>query len=223
MKRLEKEILLEQPDSASTPEGNESYPALQFEELFGLHGIGAQWLMPDRKTMKAVESELWQQNILTLNIDRKTLLTNELAATYPVIATRFRKAKGYARVFNALNPQLETIQFDKNSWRHLRGFLHGVVSGFNTDDIAAWIDKTLNNHEETNALKERIIQQYNTAASKSWYPLTLRKEFDRLAQEGIYHNRITLAGIQWEPCPKTIQNIHSQLDKKHAPLANQSP
>ena len=211
---MERDFLSEHPGS------DESYPALRFERHFGLYNIGVQWKMPNGKTMKEVEHELWNNGVLNHSFDINTVLTPAIAASCPAIEHKFEKAVKLREIFNALNPELKTVKLDTKNWDQLRGFIHGVVSGLNKDDIQGWIDGTLD-YELNNNLAEIIIEQYFLPPGESWYPQTLRDEFNEMAQQCTGISRELIAGKHWVASATTIQKIHTQLNEKHnyRPLA----
>jgi hypothetical protein len=186
-----------------------TYPALRFERLFGLQNIGQHWAMPGGKTMLGVQDRLWR-NVIYFDHDQNPSLAEAKATGNTQKIYKFERGQRYARIFNHLNPALAAIPFDQEDWRHLRGFLHGVVSGFNADDIEDWI------HNRTDRagceiLRKRIAAQFYTPQQESWYPQHLREKFQSRATPC---QSLLLAQISWLPGARTIQAINDQLDKK---------
>jgi hypothetical protein len=180
-----------------------TYPALRFERFFGLRDIGQRWAMPNGMTMKAVEAELKREVIFLDNGPPSQEKTQSFLQ-------RSACGQSYARAFNALNPRLSAIQADWDNWKHLRGFLHGVTSGFNEDDINEWIHGRTDAYE-CDPLRNRIAAQFYRNPEKSWYPESLREKFNDRAR---IYSPLLLAHIHWIPCTKTIRRINEQLDAK---------
>lgn len=200
-------------------EHDETYPALKFQRHFGLRDIGCEWTMPDGKTMYETEQALWYNEILALNFPIETILTPELAAQRSDIADTFDRAHKIADTLRALNPALRDIDVDPANWGELRGFIHGVVSGFNTDDIQYWI-KGGRRGADLDGLRDRIYNESRKKPEESWYPQSLTDKFNGFAHAmGV--DRI--AFIYWVPCPKTIGRIHAQLDEKQQKPQSPSP
>lgn len=159
--------------------------------------------------MKAMEDLLWEEGVLTSDIELDTVLDVD---SNPQVVQKFAKAMAYLEDFTKLNPDLASIQFHKNDWKALRGVLHGVVSGFNIDDIEVWANGVRNNAEKAK-LMHRIIQQFSKPEmlDSANCPRGLRQCFLDAAGENF-------SIINWIPCSKTIENIQAQLDSKYGAI-----
>lgn len=197
-------------DPAATPDDSTT-PALRFERLFGLENIGRRWIMPGGATMMAVEAQL-KQGVISLDDDNDATLAEAHATGHRHQVEKFRRGLDYARIFNHLNPALRPVQVDWDNWGQLRGFLHGVTSGFNEDDLENWIQGGRYT-AECQTLQKRIAAEFYKVPEKSWYPESLREKFSARATPC---PPLLLAQMCWFPCAKTIRNIHQQFDRKSA-------
>jgi hypothetical protein len=178
-----------------------SYPALRFERLFELENIGRGWTMPDGISMKEMEDRMWQD----------VLISAWDHACFQEESSKLMK------VFNQLNPELTSIDVNMNDHMSIRGFLHGIVSGFNAKDIDAFINNKRASGAEKD-LEERILKEYQKPPHKSWYPHELREEFAELTRRGVRYPPQMLARVSWVPAADTIKNIQAQLDLKESSL-----
>lgn len=195
-----------------------SYPAPWFERLFGLSGIGVRWVMLGGKSMKEMEDQLLNEGLLNrYGTNGETVIKPEDCGNAQQVAAKLNEAQKYARIFIDLNPALQSARFDPDDWEQLKGFLWGVTSGLNVDDINAWNE---NNFDRAmiGALRRRIADEYQKEPENSWYPQALREQFQKVSgpQE-------IIAAIRWVPSAQTIGKINDQLDQKervrHTPVS----
>lgn len=189
---------------------DDSYPALKCARLLGLRDIGVNWRMPDNLTMSETEASLWDNGILDCHIDLQLRRRSG-------VASLFNQAADYADAFTALNPDLKSVSFNRDLWRDMRGFIHGVVSGFNLDDITLWVKDDFCEKERARKLTEklhgRIIAEYHKPLEKSRYPQELRMAFMKQQQIRILSDR-ELSCVRWAPHSRTVEKISRQLDAK---------
>ncbi|HIF25140.1 MAG TPA: hypothetical protein EYQ41_03090 [Micavibrio sp.] len=201
------------------PAEDDTYPALKFQRLFQMEdrNIGRSWRMPNGMSMVAVEQAMWKSGLLELWDDclLETRLTSDLAEQKPRIAERFALAENLADTFILLNPELRDVSFDRAHWYELRGFLHGVVSGFNPDDLQAWIDKTIN-YPLIDELQDYIRQEFYAPESQSTYPPSLRRYFNEKVAAGHPYVDYELHAVLWAPSEKTVYRIYDELEARRA-------
>lgn len=200
------------------PSGNDdTYPALRFQRLFQMEeqNIGRRWRMPNGMSMLDAEKALWKNKVLELweAFSLDTYLTSEIAENHPEVAARFALASNIADAFILLNPDLRTVDFDRKHWHELRGFLHGVVSGFNTDDLQAWIDGTIN-YPLVSELQDYIREQFHAPESESVYPPQLRAQFNARAHEDNVYLDYEVHGLLWAPSEITVYRIFDTFEAR---------
>ena len=199
-----------------------SNPALEFATHFDMPDIGVAWVMPDGLDLKTMEARLWHEGLLNHDFPLDTTLTPVTAVRSPAIAEAFARAQYYADIFIALNPRLAAVTFDSANWDSLRGFIHGVVSGFNEDDLQSWIDKTID-YNLIDSLRHRIADEFRKAAGESIYPQALRRHFMDAAASGRDVHKIDVAYIYWAPSPATIAKITAAFDARERTLSQPVP
>ena len=201
------------------PAEDDTYPALKFQRLFQMEdkNIGRKWRMPNGMSMAAVEQAMWKSGLLELWDDclLETRLTSDLAEKNPKIAERFGLAENIADALILLNPELRDVSFDRAHWHELRGFLHGVVSGFNTDDLQAWIDKSIN-YPMIDELQDYIRQEFYAPEAESIYPTSLRRHFNAKVSAGHPYVEYELHAVLWAPSERTIYRIFDELEARRA-------
>jgi hypothetical protein len=179
-------------------------PALIFEDAFGFEDIGKRWNMPHGQTLEDAEFEMWGTAILR----HVSTATSE----------NLEYANLYADMFINLNPELAVVDFDSADYESTRDFVHGIVSGFNIDDIKSFLSG--NRHaSQRDALADRLKAQLQK--TPSWIPMVA----EELSQHPIFNNVIpdgkTII-IQWMPSLKTIERINDQCDQKDIALETQT-
>lgn len=106
--------------------------------------------------------------VLSGGFDIYTILTPSLAEQRPDIKETFQKAHEYVDIFKSLNPELGQIGIDPDNWEQVRGFVHGVVSGFNVHDVNAWVTQTLD-YQLKDKLRERMMD-FEGECEMQWIP-----------------------------------------------------
>jgi hypothetical protein len=180
-------------------------PSLSFQAYFDLEGIGNNWIMPEGKSLAEMETQLWKEGAFSTSHGSNSASQHRTLPQY------------YADTFLKLNPELHAVELDRNDPYEVRHFIHGVVSGFNADDIKDWISRKPKHVDEKERLIDRFKAEFDKAASQSWYPSDYRDMVQLLLAYGVERSDSTCP-MSWMPSLHTIESIHRQCDEKDAAI-----
>ena len=187
---------------------NRSYmaPALRFEEITGIEGVGHTYKMPNGISMEYMEKLLPGADFSLFQMKRVipadeklrfgwAMAAEKVASLATTMETKYQKL---VDIFCDLNPDLKNVKFDRQDISACRNFIWGVTSGFNPDDIQHFLKRA---HPQS--AEEKQDQMMGERAR-------LMKRCDEI----FGRDRCVM---QWVASPATAAYIHEQLDQRYGP------
>lgn len=107
--------------------------AEDFENKYGVAGISHDYLLPEGRTARDIELELWFSSQGRMLEWRSNMVDKIIA----------------------LNPELSDLKYDRENLQSLEDIIGGVTTGFNSDDIEYYVRWVEDNPD----LNERVFSQ----------------------------------------------------------------
>lgn len=187
---------------------NHSYsaPALRFEEVTGIAGVGRIYKMPGGVSMQYMESLLPHYDFSAFLMKKVIPADEKLRFAWgmsnediaPFASTAQDKMSLLIDRLCDLNPELKNVRFDRADFRACWHFTRGVTSGFNPEDIQFYLDDDKDDRAQANA--------YLTTGA-----------YGRLNKrcEDIFGKDSNI--LRWDVSPETAARIDRELDRRYGP------
>ncbi len=207
--------------------------ALEFEEKHGLHDIAGHYKYPEGG-WKPMQYRMWhtydmggdrdamQEHIpeFAVQMGDPSLTLQEIEMgpddlkreLYQFLEEkRFALLKEMYKELEALNPELKDFKFDRDNTQHLSDVVHGVITGFNLDDIAYYL-----------STERRIVNFIRHNPTIHIDAEAYVEEFDAFHEKVREHLGGRSAEMGWVPSEATLKKIWEQV-KDREPLPDTTP
>jgi hypothetical protein len=194
-----------------------SFPVHEFEKETGITGISRDYVIPEGYTATSM-GEYLNEAAYRPNA-KEALLYHDLSKFKTLFKTAMRgnlqkngwiyKMVQALNDLEKLNPELQTLEYDRNNVDDMYHVALGICSGFNPDDIQYFVSKrhqlsaeeSLNFHAQKMALRRKI------GAEMLW--VTSPETYKKIKKQ---------AGLEnWEVSPDTLQKLKDHITNPSNP------